>query len=586
VGFAISTNRRIAFRLQLSVIRKARLYTGLILFTYITAHLLNHSLGNFSLTLTEDGLRIHKFVWQSAIGTAVLYGAFIVHFSLGLYALYERRMAHWSFSELAQLLFGLAVPPLLATHLAGTRIAFAAYGIDKGYAQVLYSFWASSPYIAIIQQALLIVAWTHGCIGIWFWLRLQPWFARARSLLLCFAVLLPVLALLGFLQAGREVVMLAHDPAWRATALSPVRTGVLAQNLWLTSLRDNFLMFDGGAIVLVLLARFVRVSLERRKPRFTVTYPDGRRQKAPVGYSVLEVSRMANIPHAAVCGGRGRCTLCRVRLMGAHDLEPPSTKEWSLLRRLGADAATVRQACQIRPTRDISVVPLVPAIESESLMRRRHAAAVPQERFLVFVFIDMRDSTRLAASRPPYDAMFILGRFVNAVSEAVVAAGGQAAEFRGDAVVAGFGRRTDARTACRQAVSSLSLIAQNINRLSDMLRDDLGGPLRFAIGVDGSSTVSGEIGFGDHTTVTAFGEALSVAARLQDLTKELACEALVSDEVMRLADIDVEEFPLYTAVLRGFERPIEARIIHSVSVTMRSRDYAFGDGIRSRDPCK
>jgi adenylate cyclase len=547
------------------VIRKVRLYTGLVLFIYIFAHLVNHSLGNFSLARAERGLLIHKFVWQSMIGTTVLYGAFILHFFLGLYALYERRMVHWTGSELAQLLLGLAVPPLLVTHLAGTRIAFAAYGIDKGYAQVLYSFWVFSPYVWL-QLALVIVAWTHGCIGIWFWFRLQPWFARVHSGLLSVAVLLPVLALLGFLQSGREVVALARDPAWRAAALSPVRTGVLAQNLWLANLRDNFLVFDGGAVILVLLARLARTSVEQRRRRFTVTYPDGTRQTVPIGFSVLEVSRLANIPHAGICGGRGRCTLCRVRLIGAHDLGPPSTTEIRLLRRLGADTATIRQACQIRPTTDVSVVPLVPAAEAESLMRRRHAAVIPHERFMVFVFVDMRDSTQLATSRPPYDAMFILGRFVNAVSEAAVEAGGQAAEFRGDAVVAEFGKRTDASTACRQAVASLPLIARNLGRLSDMLHDDLGGPLRFGIGVDGSSTVSGEIGYGDHTTVTAFGDALSVAARLQDLTKELACEALISDEVMRLGEIDATKFPRHTAVLRGFDRPVPVRIVHSVLV--------------------
>ena len=517
------------------------------------------------LTLAEDGLLIQKFVWQSVIGTIVLYGAFVVHCFLGLYALYERRVTHWTGSELAQLLLGLAIPPLLATHLTGTRIAFAAFGIDKGYAQVLYSLWVAAPHMAQVQMALLIVAWAHGCIGIRFWFRLQPWFARCRSVLLCIAVLLPVLAMLGFLQSGREVFELAQDPVWRASALSPVRTGVLAQNLWLTNLRDDFLIFDGGAIILVLLARLVRASLERRRRRFTVTYPDGRRQTVPVGFSVLEASQMANIPHASICGGRGRCTVCRVRLIGNPDLEPPSTMERRLLRRLGADTSMVRQACQIHPTADISVVPLVPAEEVESLLRRRHATAIPRERFMVFVFVDMRNSTQLAASRPPYDAMFILGRFVNAVSEAVVEAGGQAAEFRGDAVVAEFGSRTDARTACRQAMASLPLIARNLGRLSDMLRDDLGGPMRFGIGVDGSSTVSGEIGYGDRTTVTAFGDALSVAARLQDLTKELACEALVSEEVMRSGEIDTTDLPSYTAVLRGFDRPVPARIIRSVA---------------------
>ena len=260
-------------------------------------------------------------------------------FFLGLYALYERRMVHWAGSEIAQLMLGLMVPPLLATHLAGTRIAFAAYGIDKGYAQVLYTFWVTSPYTGLVQIVLLIVAWTHGCLGIRFWFRLQPWFARARSTLLCAAMLLPVLALLGFLQSGREVVALARDPGWRAVALAPDRTGASAQNLWLADLRDDFLVFDGGAILLVLLARLVRVSLEQRGPRFTVTYPDGKRQTVPVGFSVLEVSWLIGVPHANICGGRGRCTLCRVRLIGPHDLPPPGPAEGRVLRALGADVA-------------------------------------------------------------------------------------------------------------------------------------------------------------------------------------------------------------------------------------------------------
>lgn len=547
-----------------SIIRRTRLCTGMVLFTYISAHLLNHSLGNYSLAWAEGGLLVHKFVWQSMLGTTVLYGAFLAHFALGLYALYERRMVHWTGSEVAQLLLGLAVPPLLASHLAGTRIAFAAYGIDKGYAQVLYSLWVTSPYFGVLQMALLIVAWTHGCIGIRFWFRLQPWFARVRGPLLCAAVLLPVLALLGFLQSGREVVARARDPGWRAVALAPERTGAPAQISWLTNLRDDFLVFDGGAILLVLLARLVRVGLERRGPRFTVTYPDGGRQTVPVGFSVLEASRLANIPHASLCGGRGRCTLCRVRLIGPADLPPPSAMELRFLRRLGADPATVRLACQVRPTADISVVPLLPAEATDSFMRRRRQETMPRERFLVFVFVDMRNSTQLAASRPPFDAMFILGRFVNAVSEAVVEAGGHPDEFRGDAVVAVFGQHTGARTACRQAFAALPLIARGLGRLSDLLRNDLGGPLRYGIGVDGSRTVSGEVGYGDRTTVTAFGDALSVAARLQDLTKELACEALVSDVVMRTGQIDATDFPLHMAMLRGFERPVAVRIIRSI----------------------
>ena len=105
-----------------------------------------------------------------------------MHFVLGLWALYERRRLHWTASELAQLLLGLAVPPLLANHLAGTRVAFTAFGLNKGYAQELYSFWVASPFLGWTQFALLVVAWTHGCLGLHFWLRLKPWYRPGAEL--------------------------------------------------------------------------------------------------------------------------------------------------------------------------------------------------------------------------------------------------------------------------------------------------------------------------------------------------------------------------------------------------------------------
>ena len=46
-----------------------------------------------------------------------------------------------------------------------------------------------------------------------------------------------------------------------------------------------------------------------------IAYPNGRQASFPRGRSILEVSRAAGIPHASVCGGRGRCSTCRVRVV-------------------------------------------------------------------------------------------------------------------------------------------------------------------------------------------------------------------------------------------------------------------------------
>jgi adenylate cyclase len=542
-------------------VRSVRLTSGLVLFTYVATHLLNHSLGNISLAWLERDLLVQKFIWQGWLGTVVLYGALVTHFCLALWSLYERRSVHWNASELTQLLLGLCIPPLLASHLAGTRIAFAAFDLNKGYAHVLYSLWVASPFFGWVQLALLLVAWLHGCFGVYFWLRLQRWFDAWRSVLLSIAVLLPVLALLGYLQGGREVMALAQDPTWRAIATESSATGTAVQRLWLGNLRNDFLLFDGGALLAVLLARLLRTVRERWAGRVRVLYPDGRSVYAPLGFSVLEASRMAGIPHSSTCGGRARCTLCRVRVVSDVPLPAPADVERRVLERLGADWQSVRLACQLRPSHDVSVWPLVPPAASRAFLQRRQLHALAEERFAAFMFVDMRDSTQLAAGRLPFDSIFIVGHFLSAVSAAVVQAGGQPNQFLGDAVLAIFGLETDPATACRQALAALPLVAGNIDRLNTAIEQQVKNPIRFGIGLHCGRSVMGEIGFRDHVTFTALGDPLNVASRLQQLTKEIGCEAVVSDEVFRLAGVSGASLPQVDAQLRGRDDPVPVRVL-------------------------
>ena len=185
-------------------VRTLRLVTGLTLFTYVGTHLLNHSLGNVSIAAMEDGLLIQKWIWQGVLGTTALYTALATHFCLGLWAFYQRRHFGWTRTEVTQLSLGLCIPFLLMNHLFVTRIALAQFGLQKGYAQELYSFWVASPDLGVLQVSVLLVAWTHGCIGVYLWLRLKRFFEPAKAALLCAAILLPVLALLGFIRAAGQ----------------------------------------------------------------------------------------------------------------------------------------------------------------------------------------------------------------------------------------------------------------------------------------------------------------------------------------------------------------------------------------------
>src|SRR5262249_42161496 len=188
-------------------------------------------------------------------------------------------------------------------------------GHEQVVAELRLKFWFLSPISGVVEATLLLIVWIHGCIGVLSWLRLKPFYPRARDALLSFAVMLPALALLGYYQAGRRTLQLAEDPLWRAQHIIPQRVGTAAQNAALLGYRNVTLAALATALVAVVFARAVRRWREQRPGLIRLTYPD-RVIRVPRGMSVLEASLRHEIPHAHVCGGRGRCSTCRIRILG------------------------------------------------------------------------------------------------------------------------------------------------------------------------------------------------------------------------------------------------------------------------------
>ncbi|MGA2794619.1 MAG: 2Fe-2S iron-sulfur cluster-binding protein [Roseiarcus sp.] len=324
--------------------RQVRLAAGLVLFAYVTTHFTNHALGNISIAAMEDGLVVQKWIWQTPPGAIVLYTAMATHMGLGFWALYERRNFRWTRFEATQLVLGLSIPFLLADHVLGTRVSLSLFDTQKGYAEELLKFWVRSPVSGALQAVLLLIVWIHGCLGVHFWLRLKPFYPRARNILLSVAVLLPTLALLGYYQGGETMLALAPDPVWRGQHLTPDHIGVDWQNAWLASSRNWFLAALVATLAAIPPARLMRRWRERRRGLVRLTYPE-RSVQVPRGLSVLEASLRYNIPHAHVCGGRGRCSTCRIRIIGGRgELPAASAAERAVLERVRAGTG-VRLAC-------------------------------------------------------------------------------------------------------------------------------------------------------------------------------------------------------------------------------------------------
>ncbi|MHC2278843.1 adenylate cyclase [Bradyrhizobium diazoefficiens] len=542
-------------------VRQVRLVCGVILFSYVIRHFLNHALGNVSVDAMEVGVYYHTAFWQFLPVAIVFYAAALTHMGLGIYALYQRRQFRWRTIEPLQLVLGLSSPALVMAHVIGVRLGQTLYGHQKLYPQELYLFFVASNRIWTMT-ILLIIAWIHGCIGIYFWLRLKPFFTRAAPYLLAAAVLIPTLALLGVYQGGRSVAIEADDGEWRTHNLTRRQVGTVAEADTLDRITGGLTIGYVGLLGLALAARGVRALRERRGGMIALSYGNGKTVRVPKGLSVLEASLRHNVPHASVCGGRARCSTCRIRIIGDHGALPePSQREAFVLTRVGATDPSIRLACQLRPTSDLSFFQLFTAHTLSASGQASTPARIGQERYLVSLFVDMRGSTQLAEKRLPFDTVFIVNRFLGAVSQAVVENGGQPNQFVGDGMLALFGLSADPQEACRQALKAAAGIATHIDELNELLSHDLRQPIRFGIGIHGGEVIIGDIGYRDHIVFTALGDAVNVAARLQDMTKTLACEAIVSEEVRRTAGLADDALPQQEVAIRGRDEPMAVRVV-------------------------
>src|ERR1051325_6027424 len=284
-------------------VRSIRLSTGLILLCYATSHFISHAFGIRSVAAMESARALFIDPWQTSAGLAALYGSFLIHGALGLSALYRRRHLRMPASEAWQLALGLSIPLLLIPHAAGVRIGFSVFGIELGYAKLLQQMWIAAPDTALPRQfALLLAVWVHGCIGLHFWLRGKSWYQGVLPAAAAVVTLIPVLAVLGVVNAGLDIRDAAQSGAVQAAAAT-------ADTASLNRIVNGLLASYLALIAAVLMLRSIRDWRARRFGGVCIQYPGAKAVTVPVGLSVLEASRWAGIAHESVCGGRGRCSM-------------------------------------------------------------------------------------------------------------------------------------------------------------------------------------------------------------------------------------------------------------------------------------
>ncbi len=512
--------------------RKARLFSGLILFAYITVHLINHALGLVSLDAAENGLRIAVAFWHSWVGTGLLYGAASTHILLAFWAIYERRTFRLPPAELLRIALGLWLPVLLISHVAATRLAYELFGSASDYSHVVTNMWVTDAQGR--QLGLLAPGWLHGCLGLHFAFNRSPVYRQLKYPLFAVALLVPVLSALGFVTLGRELITSPISAAAAYDYLSPSHA---AERAAIEHWRDGCLAVYFALVGAIFAARALRNQTEKgRKKLVSISYPT-RSVSVPRGWTVLEASRAFRIPHASMCGGQARCSTCRIRVIaGENFCPPPNEPELATLHRIGA-TRDIRLACQLRPQGGISVVPLV---DAEQVNYRPITPQRSNEREIACLYCDFLDRS-LTEKDLPQDVFYAYTRHTEMVGTAIRGAGGTLGYIEIDSICGLFGLRSGLRKAAEQALKASTMIENMLADLNRSLGDDHSAIFNIALSVHVGPAVVGDISSPEGARVIALGPAIEGINRLRKIASRAKFQGMsfaISPAVFKAAEIE------------------------------------------------
>ncbi len=516
---------------------------------YALTHFLNIGLGLLSPDAMEAFQDVRHQFTRMIVGELLIYGCLTAHTGLALYQIWERRTLNMPFRELAQNITGFVIPLFLIAHIIHTKVAHEVFALNDDVGYIMALIWNTPA--GWTQALLLLLVWGHGCAGLHFWLRGQAWWRRSLPLLAALAALVPSFALAGYLVESRRLAAVMSTADGRAALMAHFNWPDQTAFAWLIELTDMVKFGFFGVVGLVLGIYLLRKVVAQRT--VSIIYEDGPHISAPQGMTLLEMSRSKGVPHMSLCGGRGRCTTCRVKVhAGAHNLPEPDPAEARSLE--GAQAAPgQRLACQIRPTAPLTVSRVFLPNQGAA---RAHAS-LGTESALAILFLDMRGFTARTAGQLPYDVVFLLNRFFDAIVPAITEQGGTVDKYLGDGFLAVF-ETSDAASSARAGLAAARDIGIALEQFNAVLSAEGEAPVGIGIGLHLGDVVLGEIGAQGNAPRTLIGDAVNTASRLEGKTKELGVELLVSEVLLRAASVDTTSLPLTSLELRGVAAPLPA----------------------------
>ena len=258
--------------------------------------------------------------------------------------------------------------------------------------------------------------------------------------------------------------------------------------------------------------------------------------------SILDLARDNDVEIYSECGGRARCSTCRIRILdGLDNVMPRKPREAKLAERLGWEDE-IRLACQTRIVGDVAVERLVRDSQDIGLLLDEHSQTLPaQEATLAILTCELLDFDNFATKAPPYDQIHLLHRFLTQMGSLATSHTGRIQNYTGTGFRAFFGLDGgSADEKCLAAVRAALRIAERMRGFNRYASTYFSTELQLGVGLHFGRMVVGQFGSPSKRHLLGIGEAAALADAVSAHNSVVGTSILATEELINIIEDELD----------------------------------------------
>jgi adenylate cyclase len=197
-----------------------------------------------------------------------------------------------------------------------------------------------------------------------------------------------------------------------------------------------------------------------------------------------------------------------------------------------------------------------------------------RRRNATILFCDIRNYTTLCEELTPDELQEFLIDYWKDTVEIIMEQEGTIDKFHGDGVCVVYGAPMLHEDDPVRAVRTAWRLVQNVEIINKRRAAQRKMPIQIGVGIHAGEVLAGHIGSERRMDYTVVGDAVNVAARIEELNKKFGTKILISDSVYELVEAYVKVKTITLAHLRGHKRPI---LVHTVREFAEAGNKAVGN---------